>query len=175
MSDPRVSAYADAALAIANAEGDASEVTDELFRFGQILLGNDELRRTLSDPHLPVDKRAQIAEDVLQGRATATTVSFVSLLVASGRIGDLPAIAEEMTQRAASAAGETVAEVRSAVPLSDTQVAELARALSARTNRTVTVRNVVDESVIGGVVTRIGDSVLDGSVRTRLNQLREAF
>jgi F-type H+-transporting ATPase subunit delta len=80
-----------------------------------------------------------------------------------------------MTQRAASAAGETVAEVRSAVALSDEQVAELARALSARTNRTVTVRNVVDESVIGGVVTRIGDSVLDGSVRTRLNQLREAF
>ncbi len=97
MSDPRASAYADAALAIANAEGDAGEVTDELFRFGQILLGNDELRRTLSDPHLPVDKRAQIAEDVLQGRATATTVSFVSLLVSSGRIGDLPAIAVEMT------------------------------------------------------------------------------
>ncbi len=175
MSDSRASAYADAALAIATAEGDTGEVTDELFRFGQILVGNDELRRTLSDPHLPVEKRSQIVEDLLDGRATSTTVSFVSMLVAAGRIGDLPAIAEQMTQRTANAAGETVAEVRSAVPLSETQIAELARALSARTNRTVTVRNVVDESVIGGLVTRIGDSVLDGSVRTRLNQLREAF
>ncbi len=175
MSDNRASAYADAALAIASAEGDRAEVTDELFRFGQVVVGNEELRRTLSDPHLPVERRAQIVEDLLDGRATRTTVSFVSMLVASGRIGDLPAIAEEITQRAAAAAGETVAEVRTAVPLTDAQIADLTQALSARTGQTVTVRNVVDESVLGGVVTRIGDSVLDGTVRTRLNQLREAF
>jgi F-type H+-transporting ATPase subunit delta len=175
MSDNRASAYADAALAIASAEGDTAEVTDELFRFGQVLLGNEELRRTLSDPHLPVEKRSQIVEDLLDGRATRTTVSFVSMLVASGRIGELPAIAEEITQRAAAASGETVAEVRSAVALTDAQVSELQQALTNRMGRPVTVRNVVDESVMGGVVTRIGDSVLDGSVRTRLNQLREAF
>ena len=56
-----------------------------------------------------------------------------------------------------------------------TELADLARALKARTNIDVTIRNVVDPTVMGGVVTQIGDSVLDGSVRTRLNQLREAF
>ena len=65
--------------------------------------------------------------------------------------------------------------MRSAVPLTDAQLADLARALKARTNIDVTIRNVVDPTVMGGVVTQIGDSVLDGSVRTRLNQLREAF
>ena len=175
MSDTRASAYADAALAIASAEANVAEVTDELFRFGQIVQGNEELRTTLNDPHLPVEKRSQIAEDVLGGRATSTTVSFVSMLVAAGRIHDLPAIAEEVTNRSAASSGETVAEVRSAVALTDAQIAQLTEALSARTNRAITVRNVVDPSVLGGVVTRIGDSVLDGSVRTRLNQLREAF
>ncbi|MBM3661349.1 MAG: ATP synthase F1 subunit delta [Actinobacteria bacterium] len=175
MTDNRATAYANAALAIASAEGAVDQVTDELFRFAQVLRTNDDLRHTLSDPHLPVDRRSQIAEDLLDGNATMTTVSFISLLVSAGRIGELSDIAEELTERTASAAGETVAEVRSAVALSDAQIADLERALSARTNRTVTVRNIVDESVIGGIVTRIGDSVLDGTVRTRLNQLREAF
>ena len=175
MSDAQISAYADAAYGIAAAEGNISDVEDELFRLGRVLQTNDELRGTLTDAHLPVERRAQTVEDLLDGKATRTTVSFASMLVSAGRIGDLAAIAEAMAQRSAASRGETVAEVRSAVPLTDAQLAELARALKARTNIDVTIRNVVDPTVMGGVVTQIGDSVLDGSVRTRLNQLREAF
>ena len=57
----------------------------------------------------------------------------------------------------------------------DEQISRLAEALKAKTNQDITIRNIVDPAVIGGVVTQIGDSVIDGSVRTRLNQLREAF
>ena len=114
-------------------------------------------------------------EDLLDGKATATTVSFVSMLVCSGRIAELPAIADELVRRTASASGQTVAEVRSAVALTDDQIEQLAAALKARTSIDVTIRNIVDPTVMGGVVTQIGDSVIDGSVRTRLNQLREAF
>lgn len=175
MSDAQISAYADAAYSIAAAEGATSEVTDELFRLGRLLQSNDELRGTLSDVHLPVERRAQIVEDLLDGKATRTTVSFASMLVSVGRIGDLSAISEELANRAAAANGQTVAEVRSAVPLTDAQIAQLAQALRARTDIDVTVRNVVDPNVLGGVVTRIGDDVLDGSVRSRLNQLRDVF
>jgi F-type H+-transporting ATPase subunit delta len=175
MSDATISAYADAVYGIAAAEGNTAEVTDELFRLGRVLQSNDELRTTLSDPHLPVERRAQIVEDLLDGKATRTTVAFSSMLVAAGRIADLPAIADALAGKAAAARGETVAEVRSAVPLTEAQIEQLARALKARTNVDVTIRNVVDPSVIGGIVTQIGDSVIDGSVRTRLNQLREAF
>lgn len=175
MSDAQISAYADAAYGIGAAEGHLTEVEDELFRLGRLLTSNDELRGMLSDVHLPVERRAQIVEDLLDGRATRTTVSFTSMLVSAGRVGELPAIAEELLRRSAAAKGRTVAEVRSAVPLTEDQIAELAAALKARTDIDVTVRNVVDPSVLGGVVTRIGDSVIDGSLRTRLNQLREAF
>ena len=175
MSDARISAYADAAYGIARSEGNITEVEDELFRLGRIVETNDELRSTLTDPHLPVERRAQIVEDLLDGRASTTTVSFVSMLVLSGRVTDLPAIADELVRRSAEAGGQTVAEVRSAVPLTDAQISQLAAALKARTNVDVTIRNIVDPTVLGGVVTQIGDSVIDGSVRTRLNQLREAF
>lgn len=175
MSDARINAYADAAFGIARAEGNLAEVEDELFRLGRIVESNEELRSTLTDPHLPVERRAQIVEDLLEGKASRTTISFVSMVVSAGRAAELPRIAEACVQRSAEAAGQAVAEVRSAVPLTDEQLARLTEALKARTNRDVTVRNVVDPTVLGGIVTQIGDSVIDGSVRTRLNQLRDAF
>lgn len=175
MSETRTSAYAAAALEIARAEGNLAEVEDELFRLARVVESSDELRNTLSDPHLPLERRAQIIEDLLEGKVTNTTRAFASMVVSAGRAGDLPAIADELVKKSAEEAGQAVAEVRSAVPLTEEQIARLTEALKARTNRDITVRNVVDPTVIGGIVTQIGDSVLDGSVRTRLNQLREAF
>ena len=99
----------------------------------------------------------------------------VSMVVAGGRATDLSKIAENLVNRSASDSGQALAEVRSAVALTDEQLARLTEALKARTGRDITVKNVVDPSVVGGVVTQIGDSVIDGSVRTRLNQLRDAF
>lgn len=175
MTNNTLNAYADAAFAIASAEGELSEVEDELFRFSRIVQGNDELRETLSNQRLPVERRQQIVEDLLEGRATRSTLAIISLLVNVGRAGDLPKIVETLSSRSVRVTGTQVAEVRSAVPLSEDQIANLTQALKARTNQDVTVRNIVDPKVMGGIVTQIGDSVLDGSVRTRLNQLREAF
>jgi len=175
MSDTRITAYADALVALARAEGATSEVEDELFRFARALEGSDELRGTLADAGVPAARRIQIVEDLLGGRAGATTTSIVSLIVANGRVGELSQIVDEFVARSAGGRGEAVAEVRSAVALSDEQQRRLAEALTSRTGRPVTVRNVVDPTVLGGVVTQIGDTLLDGSVRTRLNQLRDAF
>ena len=175
MSDTRITAYADAAFAIALAEGDLAEVEDELFRLGRVLESSDELRSALTDQHVPVSRRQQIIEDLLDGKATQTTLAIVSMIVGAGRAADLVKIANELVQRTASNSGQAVAEVRSAVALTDAQVAELTAALKARTNMDIMVKNIVDPSVMGGLVTQIGDSVLDGTVRTRLNQLRDAF
>jgi F-type H+-transporting ATPase subunit delta len=175
MSESRINAYAEAVLSVALGEGQLNQVEDELFRFGQVYESSDELRTTLTDPHLPVERRQLIVEDVLEGKVSEVTRSLVSMMVANGRAGDIPAVARAVTHRSASGRGEAVAEVRSAVALTDDQLARLSEKLSATTGMEVTARNVVDPSVIGGVVTTIGDDVLDGSVRTRLNRLRDAF
>jgi F-type H+-transporting ATPase subunit delta len=175
MSDNRISAYADAAFAVALAEGNLAEVEDELFRLGRVLQTSDELRNALTDQHVPVSRRQQIVEDLLEGKATQTTLAIVSLIVGAGRATDLPKIAEDLVQRTASSSGQAIAEVRSAVPLTEAQITELTDALKARTNLDIIIKNIVDPSVMGGIVTQIGDSVLDGTVRTRLNQLRDAF
>ena len=175
MTNTNVVAYADAAFAIASAEGNVAEVEDELFRFGRILQSNDELRDVLTNQLLPVDRRQQIVEDVLEGKATRATAAIVSMLVNLGRISDLPKIVDQLVGRSARVTGKQVAEVRTAVALTEDQIARLAEALKSRTNQDITVRNIVDPKVMGGVVTQIGDSVLDGSVRTRLNRVRDAF
>ena len=171
----RVDAYADGMLAVAQADGNLAAVSDELFRFARALEGNDELKTTLSDPHLPASRRQQIVEDLLGGRADATTVALVSMAVGAGRGRDLPAIIDRLVTKAAAQEDKAVAEVRSAVELTDDQKSRLADAVKKATGKTVEVKVVVDPTVLGGLVTTVGDTVIDGSVRTRLEQMKQAF
>lgn len=167
--------YADAFLSVITAEGNINEVSDELFRFARVLEGNDELRQALVDPHLPAVRRQQIVEDLLAGKATDTTAALVSMVVGAGRARELPAIVDRLLALTASRSNRSIAEVRSAVELTDDQKARLADALAKATGREVDVVVIVDPTVMGGVVTQIGDTVIDGTVRSRLAQLRESF
>ncbi len=175
MADDRTTAYADALFGVARAEGSIGTVEDELFRFSRILAGSDELRSSLTDPALPVSRRQQIVEDLLGGRAHSITVSLVSMVVGAGRAGELTAIVDELVARSAAEAGRQVAEVRTAIALTDDQKARLASALGQATGKQVEVKVVVDPTVLGGAVAQIGDTVIDGTVRTRLDQLKQAF
>ncbi len=122
MSDSRINAYAEAVLEVRWAEGQLNEVEDELFRFARALEGSDELRNALTDPHLPASRRQQIVEDLLGGKASTVTRSLVSMMVANGRAGDIPAVGQTVTAPlGAAASSEVVAEVRSAVELTDDQ------------------------------------------------------
>ncbi len=168
----RIDGYADALLAVAKAEGNLDEVEDELFRFGQNLEGSDELRSALTDELVPVSRRQAIVEELLGEKASPTTSQLVGFVVGSGRGRDLPAIIAKLVDRAASEKDRTVAEVRSAVPLTDDQKTRLAAALANATGKQVVVKVIVDPSVLGGLVATVGDSVIDGSVRSKLDQLK---
>ena len=172
MSDARIDGYARALFEIARAEGNIDTVEDELHRFKVAFSGSDELRNALTDSQIPAAKRQSIIEDLLGGKANATTVQLVSMVVGAGRGRDLPQIIESLVSRASSAKGLEVAEVRSAVALSSDQQTRLAAALTKATGKQLNLKVVVDPSVIGGVVATVGDTIFDGSVRTRIDQLK---
>ena len=172
MSDARVQGYAKALFEVARAEGTLDEVEDELFRFARSYESSDELRTALSDEGIPAAKRQAIIEDLLGGKATPTTTQLVSMVVGSGRARELPAIIDKLVARASSSKNLAVAEVRSAVPLTDDQQARLKAALANATGSEVNLKIVVDPSIIGGLVATVGDTVIDGSVRTRVDQLK---
>jgi len=171
----RIDAYAAALFEVAKAEGSLETVEEELFRVARTLEANDELRTTLSDQAIPGERRQRIVEELLGPRASPVTTALVSFVVGAGRSRDLPAIIDALVRKAAEERAEAVAEVRSAVPLTQDQRQRLAEALSRATGKRVSVKVVVDPSVLGGVVAQVGDTVIDGSVRHRLEVLKESL
>jgi F-type H+-transporting ATPase subunit delta len=171
----RVEVYARALLEVAEVEGRLSEVEDELFRFSRIVEANDELRMALSDRTLPAERRTAIVDELLENRALPVTVAIISFVVAAGRGHDLTSIVERFVEQAAATRQHEVAEVRTAVALDETQERRIAEALSRATGKRVEVKVVVDEKVMGGLVATIGDTVIDGSIRHRLAQLKETI
>jgi F-type H+-transporting ATPase subunit delta len=173
VASPRVEAYANALLDVSRAEGHLADIQDELFRFARTFEGSDELRSALTDPALPRERRIAVVEDLLGGKALQTSAALASFIVAAGRAHDLPAIVDRFVELAAAEQRRAVAEVRSAIELTPEQTERLRQALNRATGKDVEVKIVVDPSVLGGVVSRVGDVVIDGSVRHRLEQLRE--
>ena len=171
----RSEAYASALFAVASAEGALEKVEDELFKVARALEANDQLRTALTDEAIPVERRLGIVEDLLGKKAHPVSTSLVSFVVGAGRGKDLPDIVDNLVRRAAEQRQQAVAEVRTAMPLTDEQKQRLAQALSQRTGKNVDVRVIIDPSVLGGIVAQVGDEVYDGSVRHRLNQLREVL
>ncbi len=171
----RNDAYASALFEVARAEGNLERVEAELYEVARAIDGSDDLRSKLTDQALPVELRQGIVEDLLGDRTQPVTKALVSFVVGSGRARDLPAIIDLMVHRSADERSEAVAAVRSAIPLDDDQQRRLADALSKRTGQKVSVKVSVDPSILGGIVATIGDTVIDGSVRRRLEQLRESL
>jgi F-type H+-transporting ATPase subunit delta len=169
----RVQAYADAFLEVARAEGHLTDIEDELYRFARVYAGSDDLRMALTDPALPAEERVAIIDDLLGRKALAATLALVTMVVTAGRIQDLPQIVDRFVEQAAQLRDHEVAEVHSAVPLTPQQERRLAEALSTATGKQVELKVVIDTSVMGGLVARVGDVVIDGSVRNRLDQIRK--
>ncbi len=174
-SPSHIDGYASALLEIARAEGDVDGLTDEIYGAAQALEGNAELRDALSDPQIPAGRKQGIVQDLLGPRTSKITVASVNLLVGAGQAKHMAAIASRMAELVAERQGAVVAEVRSAIALDADQVRRLEAALSEATGRKVEAKVVVDAKVIGGIVTKIGDTVFDGTVKSRLDDLREQW
>ena len=171
----RADIYAESLLALIGSEDSPQVVVDELYQVAQAFESSDDLRSQLSDQTVPAPRRQQIIEQLLGQSAHPVTTAVTSLIVGAGRANEFPRIAKGIVERSATAANKSLAEVRSAVPLSTDQQARLAAALERKLGHPVDVKVTIDPSVVGGVVTQIGDTVIDGSVRSRLTQLREVF
>jgi F-type H+-transporting ATPase subunit delta len=170
--DDAVRGYAQALLSIAEAEDALGRVQDELYAFANAVEQHGELREALTDAGLPADNRTAVIDELLGGRAHPVTIRLADFLVESGQARHLGPIAEELAQMAARRSERILAEVRSAVPLSEAQRTRLERALADATGRQIELKVVVDPSVIGGLVARVGNEVFDGSVASRLSDAR---
>jgi F-type H+-transporting ATPase subunit delta len=171
----RVKGYAAGFFEIARAEGQLERVQKELLQVAAAFRSSDELRDSLSNPQLPSDRKKAIVDGLLESRASELTVAFVNFVVGLGRASSLPVIVDELAETAAAAVSREVAEIRTAVDLDTATVERLVAALARKTGKKLEPKVIVDPSVVGGIVARVGDTVIDGSVQKRLTGLREAL
>jgi F-type H+-transporting ATPase subunit delta len=170
----RATGYANAIFELARAEGELDRVETELSTIAQAVSGSAELRSTLTDPQLPVERKQSILEDLVGRRASSLTLDLVQLMVSQGRITEISNITRQLLETAAASRSRAMAEVRTAVPLDQDTIERLTRALAEATGKNVEVKVLVDPSVIGGVVARVGDTVIDGSISRKVAELRQA-
>lgn len=172
-SDEVIHGYAEALFNVVQAEGEIEPVEDELYRFGKILEGNHELKQALSDKSIDSGQRIKVLEDLLADKVSPHTLGLLTFIVGQGRARQMPQILQELSELASEARNAVVAEVRSATPLDPRQRAALQSALSKATGKKVAVKVMVDPSLIGGIVAKIGETIIDGSVKRRLEQLKD--
>jgi F-type H+-transporting ATPase subunit delta len=157
-------------LAGAEAGGSLEDVEDELFRFARVIDANGGLRAALTDPVLPEDVRNGLIDDLLRDRARPETVALVRFAVETRGAADPGQVLTDLADAAASRRGRVVVEARTAVPIDVQRRARLTEALTRVVGRPVGLQVVVDPSVGGGVLARIGDELIDGSVRRKLER-----
>jgi F-type H+-transporting ATPase subunit delta len=174
-SDDLVRGYARALFEAARSEGVLDKVGDELYAFSRAIDQNPALREALTDAALPAERRKAVVGDLLGERAHPLTGALVGFVIDAGRARDLGKIIDELARVSAHEQERELAEVRTAVALTDAQRDRLATALSRATGRTVEVKVVVDETVVGGVIARVGDLVFDGSVASRLEGAKQVL
>jgi len=158
----------EAALDAADAEGQLDGVEDELFRFGRIVAGDPDLSRVLSDPSGSAKGKAGLLERLLAGKVSPVTALLLRNVLTASHVGHADTAIERLSETASARRGRSVAFVTTAVALTDAQEQRLTAILGRLYGRTIGLQVTVDPDVLGGLVIRVGDEVIDGSVVHRL-------
>jgi F-type H+-transporting ATPase subunit delta len=168
--------YASALFDLASEAGTVTAVESDLDTLADALRESAELSALTRNPEVSREALGRVLAGIgAHLGLTELTRNFLGVLARNRRAGELPAAIRAFHAIAAAQRGEVSAEVASAHPLTDKQLATLEQKLRAREGRTVKLKSRVDPDLLGGLVVTVGSKRIDGSIRTRLNSLAQAM
>jgi F-type H+-transporting ATPase subunit delta len=162
-----------AALGVAERSGTLDDVEDQLFRFGRILDGQPQLAQALEDPSASADRKVALLDRLIGNRVDPATRQLLDQAVRAPRRRGLDRVVTELVELAAARRERYVAYVTAPAALTDEQERRLTAALGRIYGRQVSLQVTVDPELLGGLVVRVNDEVIDGSVLSRLAALRQ--
>jgi F-type H+-transporting ATPase subunit delta len=166
--------YAAALADVVVTRGETSEVQNELSGWETMMQSSPVLYEVFHNPTIPYDQKRNVLNALIAcTRVRSTTANFLQVLLRNQRLTDLNEINKRFARELDDRSGVTVAQVTTARPVPSTVQEGLGERLSKLTGRRVRLQFAVDEDLIGGVTTRIGSTIYDGSVRTQLQQIRQ--
>jgi F-type H+-transporting ATPase subunit delta len=175
LTDALESAGDDALFVAAEKGHHLDTVEDELFRFERILDGEGEIVGLLDEVSVDPARRIALLDSLVEGKVSDTTVALLRHAVSSQRKRSIMLAIDDLLETAAARQERSVARVISAVPLTDAQQRRLTDTLSEMYGRAISVRSAIDPGVRGGLIVRVGDEVIDGSIATRFAAARAAL
>ncbi len=164
--------YASALFAIAKKRGEIEIVASNLKEVAETVDGSRQLASVLHNPLLPRAKKRAVLHGIF-GTVHSDVEKFLFLVVEKDRAVLLPQIVEEFNRQVDEFKGEADGEVVSAVPLTPQQIAQLRNSLQLRFGVRVRLESRVDPEILGGLIVRVGDKQIDGSVATKLRAMSE--
>lgn len=168
--------YASALFELARDERQIDSVAGSLRSVHEVLENSPEFRAVTTSPLIDrAEARKAIGATATALKLDPVTTNFLGVLARNGRLRQLPDIIRLFSRLTAEHRGETTAEIVSARPLDDDQIAALKQQLGARAGRNVNIDARVDPSILGGIVVRLGSQMIDASIRTKLNNLAQAM
>ena len=168
--------YATALFELSRDSGALDAVSPSLATLKQALADSADLRLLTTSPLIArADGSNAAAAVAKQLELDATTANFMGVLARNGRLAQLPAVIRAFNALTARHRGEATAEVTSAHPLDEDQVAALKAKLRQRLGRDVAIDRTVDPAILGGLIVKLGSQRIDGSIRTKLNTLANAM
>lgn len=166
--------YASALADVLKDQGEEAVVQAELKAWEQMISGNGSLLEALSNPTIPYEQKSNVLSELIsRTKVRPTTANFLRLLLKNQRLPELPQVNAKLAQVLDERSGVVSAQVISARPVSDGLKASLEQKLFEVTGKKARLSFETDESLLGGMVTQIGSTVYDGSVRNQLRRLRE--
>ena len=166
--------YATALADVVTKSGETEQVKNELKIWEQLIVSSVDLQSAVRNPAIPLSSKENVINALIQkAKPSRLTANFLRVLVRNGRLTELEQINAKLETVLEERGGSVVAEVTSARDLSSAQQGELKTNLEKLTGKQVKLNFSIDPSIIGGVVTRVGSTVYDGSVRSQLENLKE--
>ena len=166
--------YATALADVITEQREEAEVRAELNQWEQMLGANPSLLEIFSNPTVSYEQKQRVLSELIaRTRVRPTTANFLRLMLKNQRLAELSQVVAKLSQMLEERAGVISADVTSAQPLAAATAAALTSRLSEITGKKVNLNFSTDESLLGGIVTRIGSTVYDGSVRNQLERLGE--
>lgn len=166
--------YAQAIFNLANAENTLKAWSDKLALLKEVA-ANESMIEIITNPDVSAERIVSLFADICQDGLDEQGINFLKIAAENGRLEIIPQIADSFEAMCAEAEGSIEAQVTSAYAVNATQKKSIAEALKKKFGRDVTITTKTDKSLLGGVIIRAGDIVIDGSVKTQLEKITHSL
>lgn len=165
--------YAVALYKIASAKNKVEEYITDLKQINDLIKTNNDLNQVISNPKISTTKKKEVFTSIFKDKIDLELFSFIIILIEKKRIDELTGIILQIETVDLDNHNQVIAKVKTVIPLNDNERTSLIDKLQTKYNKSIILEEVIDKSIIGGVYVRVGDDVIDGTIKNKIEEMKK--